>query len=98
LARSCRAALANVVEGIDVVLAPSTVGEAPEGIQATGDPLFNRMWTLLHVPCLHLPVGRGPRGLPVGVTIAGPLGADRATLLAADWIYTRLGPALGEID
>jgi Asp-tRNA(Asn)/Glu-tRNA(Gln) amidotransferase A subunit family amidase len=90
LARSCRAALANVFDDIDVVLAPSTVGEAPEGIQATGDPLFNRMWTLLHTPCVHLPVGRGPRGLPVGVTIAGPIGADRATLLAADWIHAKL--------
>jgi GTP-binding protein HflX len=88
----------EMLRAVDVVLAPSTVGEAPEGIQATGDPLFNRMWTLLHVPCLHLPVGRGPRGLPVGVTIAGRIGADRATLLAADWIYTRLGTAPGEID
>jgi len=91
LARSCRAALAGVFEGIDVVIAPSAVGEAPEGIHATGDPLFNRMWTLLRVPCVHLPVGRGPRGLPVGVTVAGPLAADRRTLLAADWILTRLG-------
>lgn len=91
LARSCRAALGDVFDGIDVVIAPSTVGEAPEGIHATGDPLFNRMWTLLHVPCVHLPVGRGPRGLPVGVTVAGPLGADRTTLLAADWIYGKLG-------
>jgi Asp-tRNA(Asn)/Glu-tRNA(Gln) amidotransferase A subunit family amidase len=91
LARSCRGALREVFDGIDVVIAPSAVGEAPEGIRATGDPLFNRMWTLLHVPCVHLPVGRGPRGLPVGITVAGPFGADRATLLAADWIYARLG-------
>lgn len=94
LAQSCRAVLANVFEDIDVVLAPSTIGEAPEGIQATGDPLFNRMWTLLHVPCVHLPLGRGPRGLPVGITIAGPSGADRATLLAADWIHAKLGQAV----
>jgi amidase len=91
LARSCREALANVFAGIDVVIAPSAKGEAPEGIHATGDPLFNRMWTLLHVPCVHLPVGQGPRSLPVGVTVAGPLGADRATLLAADWIFAKLG-------
>ena len=91
LARSSRAALGDVFDGIDIIIAPSTVGEAPEGIHATGDPLFNRMWTLLHVPCVHLPVGRGPRGLPVGITVAGPLGADRATLLAADWIYGKLG-------
>jgi amidase len=90
LARSCRAALAEVFADIDVVIAPSTVGEAPEGIHATGDPLFNRMWTLLRVPCIHLPVGRGPRGLPVGITVAGPLRADRTTLLAADWIHKKL--------
>jgi Asp-tRNA(Asn)/Glu-tRNA(Gln) amidotransferase A subunit family amidase len=91
LARSCRAALANVFDGIDIVIAPSTVGEAPEGIHATGDPLFNRIWTLLQTPVLHLPVGRGPRGLPVGITIAGPLASDRTTLLAADWIHSKLG-------
>ena len=91
LARSCRGALASVFDGVDVVIAPSTVGEAPEGIHATGDPLFNRIWTLLHVPVVHLPVGRGPRGLPVGITVAGPLASDRTTLLAADWIYAKLG-------
>ena len=98
LARTSRAALASVFEDIDVVLAPSTVGEAPEGIQATGDPLFNRMWTLLRTPCVHLPSGLGPRGLPVGITIAGPVGADRATLLAADWIHARLGGPITEPD
>jgi len=98
LARSCRGALGNMFDGIDIVIAPSAEGEAPEGIHATGDPLFNRMWTLLHTPCIHLPIGRGPRGLPVGITVAGPLGADRATLLAADWIYARLGPAAAIAD
>ena len=98
LARTSRAALADVFEDIDVVLAPSTVGEAPAGIQATGDPLFNRMWTLLHTPCVHLPSGLGPRGLPVGVTIAGPIGAERATLLAADWIHARIGRWDAELD
>ena len=98
LARTSRAALADVFEDIDVVLAPSTVGEAPAGIQATGDPLFNRMWTLLHTPCVHLPSGLGPRGLPVGITIAGPIGADRATLLAADWIHARIGRWDGGLD
>jgi Asp-tRNA(Asn)/Glu-tRNA(Gln) amidotransferase A subunit family amidase len=98
LARQSRAALTSVFADIDVVLAPSAVGEAPEGIKATGDPLFNRMWTLLHTPCIHLPLGLGPRGLPVGVTIAGPIGADRSTLLAADWIHARLGQGHTQLD
>jgi Asp-tRNA(Asn)/Glu-tRNA(Gln) amidotransferase A subunit family amidase len=91
LARSCRSALGGVFDDVDVVIAPSAAGEAPEGIQATGDPLFNRMWTLLGTPCVHLPIGRGPRGLPVGITVAGPLRADRVMLDAADWIYAKLG-------
>ncbi|MGH8712882.1 MAG: amidase [Casimicrobiaceae bacterium] len=91
LARNCRAMLADVFREVDVLLAPSAPGEAPHGIAATGDPLFNRMWTLLHTPCVHLPFAIGPRGLPVGMTIVGPIGGDRETLLAADWIDARLG-------
>lgn len=91
LAQRSRSALAEVFADVDVLLAPSTMGEAPHGIAATGDPLFNRMWTLLRTPCVHLPSALGPRGLPVGITIVGPIGGDRAMLLAADWIHARLG-------
>jgi Asp-tRNA(Asn)/Glu-tRNA(Gln) amidotransferase A subunit family amidase len=90
-AQRSRSTLTEVFADVDVLLAPSTIGEAPQGIAATGDPLFNRMWTLLHTPCVHLPSAFGPRGLPVGITIVGPIGGDRATLLAADWIHARLG-------
>jgi amidase len=91
LAQRSRATLPDVFADVDVLLAPSTVGEAPHGIAATGDPLFNRIWTLLHTPCVHLPCASGPQGLPVGITIVGPIGRDRATLLTADWIHARLG-------
>ncbi len=90
LTRVCRAMLPEVFKEFDVLIAPSTVGEAPAGIAATGDPLFNRIWTLLHVPVVHVPVGHGPHGLPVGVSVVGDVGADRATLRAAEWIHTRL--------
>jgi amidase len=87
LARRCRAMLPQVMESCDVLIAPSTMGEAPAGIQATGDPLFNRIWTLLRGPCVHVPIARGPHGLPLGVTIAGPMERDRETLLGAHWIH-----------
>ena len=89
LAARCRAMLPQVFDGLDVLVAPSAPGEAPAGIGATGDPLFNRIWTLLHVPCVHLPIARGPRGLPLGVTVVGLRGRDRETLLGADWIHAR---------
>ena len=66
---------------LDVVLTPSAPGEAPQGLHTTGDAIFNRMWTLLHVPCINIPACRGPNNLPVGVTLVGPRLTD-ARLLA----------------
>jgi Asp-tRNA(Asn)/Glu-tRNA(Gln) amidotransferase A subunit family amidase len=91
LTRACRAMLPEVFKAADVLIAPSAPGYAPAGIGATGDPLFNRMWTLLHAPVVHVPVADGPQGLPVGITVVGAVGADRAMLMAAEWIHARLG-------
>jgi Asp-tRNA(Asn)/Glu-tRNA(Gln) amidotransferase A subunit family amidase len=66
---------------LDVVLTPSAPGEAPLGLHTTGNAIFNRMWTLLHVPCVNIPACRGPLNLPVGVTLVGPRLTD-ARLLA----------------
>jgi Asp-tRNA(Asn)/Glu-tRNA(Gln) amidotransferase A subunit family amidase len=59
-------------ERLDVILTPSTKGEAPIGLHTTGDAVFNRMWTLLHAPNVGVPVCFGPTNLPVGVTLVGP--------------------------
>jgi amidase len=61
------------------------VGEAPLGLEATGDPAFNRIWTLLGTPCVSLPAARGPAGMPVGVQLAGRPGGDAALLAVAQW-------------
>jgi Asp-tRNA(Asn)/Glu-tRNA(Gln) amidotransferase A subunit family amidase len=91
LARDCRAMLSEVFDDLDVLVAPSAPGEAPTGIAATGDPLFNRIWTLLRVPVVHVPTALGPHRLPLGLSVIGPIGADRAALSAADWIHSRIG-------
>ena len=71
-------------ENVDILLAPSTEGEAPAGLDATGDPIFNRMWSLLGNPCVHVPQGMGPGGMPIGVTLIGPRWGDASTLAAAN--------------
>jgi len=93
LARECRRKLPQVFDGYDVLIAPSAIGEAPVGLQATGDPLFSRIWTLLRTPCVHVPCALGPRGLPLGVTVVGPIGSDRSTLVAANWVQSKIGLA-----
>jgi Asp-tRNA(Asn)/Glu-tRNA(Gln) amidotransferase A subunit family amidase len=70
----------------DVLLTPAATGEAPEGVDSTGDPTFNRGWTLLHVPCVTVPAGTGPKRLPVGVQIVGPRHHDAQTLAAATFV------------
>ena len=66
---------------LDVILTPSSKGEAPLGLHTTGDAVFNRMWTLLHTPNVGIPTCFGPTGLPLGVTLVGPRLMD-ARLLA----------------
>ena len=74
----------------DVIVAPSTTGEAPAGLEATGDPLFCRAWTALGLPCVHLPFARGAHGLPVGVQLVGRIGDDHRLLAFARWTHERL--------
>lgn len=90
LARNCRHMTTEILSRVDVLLTPSAPGEAPRGLDATGDPLFNRVWTLLHTPCVHLPFTQGPNGLPVGLQAVGAIGADRQTLLCADYLLRQL--------
>jgi amidase len=80
-AAAARAAVAPFFGDLDAVLVPAAPGEAPRGTDSTGDPVFNRPWTLLHLPCLTLPAGRGPNGLPLGVQLVGRPRED-ARLLA----------------
>ena len=91
LAMAARRALDAVFESVDVLLAPSAEGEAPAGLGATGNPIFNRLWTLLGNPCVHVPAGTGAHGMPVGVTVIGPRWADALTLSAAHTLELSLG-------
>jgi Asp-tRNA(Asn)/Glu-tRNA(Gln) amidotransferase A subunit family amidase len=79
-AERCRRALAEDLREFDFLLTPSAPGEAPASLASTGDPVFNRAWTLLGNPCVTLPFGRGPNGLPLGVQLVGALDGDAALL------------------
>lgn len=96
-AAECRAREAELFAGADILLGASAPGEAP--LRAvTGDPAFNRPWTLLGTPCLTLPFGAGPAGLPLGVQLIARRGADANLLAWARWAeraLTRATPRTG---
>lgn len=85
-----RRQLCAALENVDVLLTPSAPGEAPEGIAATGDPIFNNVWTTTHVPTVTLPVGTGAAGLPLGVQLIGRLHQDHRLLEIAGAVQRRL--------
>lgn len=90
LASRCRAMLDAAFGDRDVLVAAAARGEAPSGLASTGDPTMNVVWTLLHVPCISVPAGTGPNGMPAGLQVIGRIGDDGRTLACADWIHSRL--------
>ena len=74
----------------DVLITPSATGEAPAGLGATGDPMFCRSWSLLGLPCVHLPVAQSQHGLPIGLQLVGRHGQDHQLLAVAQWVHERL--------
>ena len=89
-AEGFRRNLDDLFQEFDVLLAPSAVGEAPEGLGSTGDARFNAIWTLAWTPCITLPAGTGRKGLPLGIQLIGPRFGDEALLDAAAWVEARL--------
>jgi Asp-tRNA(Asn)/Glu-tRNA(Gln) amidotransferase A subunit family amidase len=75
---------------IDVILTPPAKGEAPAGLDHTGDATFNLIWTYLWMPCVTLPFTRGPNGLPVGIQLVGRQHEDQRLLDIAAWVQGAL--------
>lgn len=92
LAASCRATFDTLAAPFDAVLTPSTTGEAPVGPENTGAAIFNRIWTLIHAPCVNVPGLTGPSGLPVGLTLTGPRYSDRRLIKMAVMLGAILSP------
>jgi Asp-tRNA(Asn)/Glu-tRNA(Gln) amidotransferase A subunit family amidase len=68
------------------LLTPAAASEAPEGIQGPSDLLFQRFWTMLHVPAITLPGFVGPQNLPIGIQLIGSQFADSKLLSVAGWV------------
>lgn len=81
------------MSGFDAWLTPAVPGEAPKGLDKTGDAVFNRLWTGLHFPAVTLPCTTGPAGLPVGIQLVAPRFADRRLLAVAAHVEAALSEA-----
>ena len=80
----------KVFDEVDVILTFAAPGAAPKGLASTGDARFNRLWTLMGVPCVNVPAHVAEGGLPVGVQVIARFGDDAGALAAARFVEDAL--------
>lgn len=86
--QTCLENLDQVFDGKDVLMLPSAPDVAPVLSEGTGDPIMSRAWTLLGLPSITIPCGRGDRGLPLGLQLATRPGEDEKLLAIASLCET----------
>jgi Asp-tRNA(Asn)/Glu-tRNA(Gln) amidotransferase A subunit family amidase len=92
LQRQCKDLLGEVFADLDMLLVPGATGAAPQSLQATGNPTFQRIWTAVGVPCLGFPAEWRDDGLPLGLQVIAAPGADRQLLSNAKAIVAPVAP------
>jgi Asp-tRNA(Asn)/Glu-tRNA(Gln) amidotransferase A subunit family amidase len=80
----------KVFDEVDAILTFAAPGAAPKGLASTGDARFNRLWTLMGVPCVNVPAYISEGGLPVGVQVVARFGDDAGALEAARFVEDAL--------
>lgn len=86
--RSYAAGIGKLFGEFDAILTPATPGVAPVG-EATGNPVFNSLWSLTGLPAVTLPLLSGEAGMPLGVQLIGAKGDDARLLRTANWLVER---------
>ncbi|WP_158285789.1 amidase [Pseudohoeflea suaedae] len=82
-AKRGRGATRKLFDEVDILLTPSAPGAAPEGLSFTGDPRFNKLWTLMGTPTVNIPCFKTKSGLPLGIQAVARFGKDRELLSVA---------------
>jgi Asp-tRNA(Asn)/Glu-tRNA(Gln) amidotransferase A subunit family amidase len=89
--RSLNGALDPVFDEFDAIMTPAAPGEAPHGLETTGDPIFCTLWTYLGTPAVTLPLLRSAAGMPLGVQLVGRRDGDARLLRTARRLVETLG-------
>jgi amidase len=90
LQQRLRADATAQLKGFDAILTIPATGEAPEGLDFTGDPVFCALWSFLGLPALTVPIARSAKGLPLGLQLIAPYKQDAHLLRTGRWVELSL--------
>jgi len=79
-------AQAMIDNNIDLWLCPPTIGPAPKGLDATGDPVMCLPWSQIGFPAINTPTTKNEDNLPMGLQLVGKWNADESLLAWAEEI------------
>ncbi len=85
-----RAAMAALLEDVDVLVLPVAPSTAPRGLESTGDSSLCAPASTTGLPAISLPSGLGEGGLPLAVQLVGRAFEEPALLSAAAWVEALL--------
>jgi Asp-tRNA(Asn)/Glu-tRNA(Gln) amidotransferase A subunit family amidase len=71
-----RRGIAEYFQRFDAILTATATGEAPEGLDFTGNPIFCSLWSFIGTPAIALPVNKSRNGLPLGIQLIGDYKED----------------------
>ncbi|GHD51374.1 glutamyl-tRNA amidotransferase subunit A [Thalassobaculum fulvum] len=89
------ASLEAVFERYDAILTPAASGPAPPGLDSTGSPAFNALWSFCGLPAVTVPLLQSYGGLPIGVQLVGRHGDDGRLLRTARWLAAAVSAQAG---
>ena len=83
-------AFAPMFEEFDAVITPAALGEAPIGLDSTGNPACSTLWTFAGMPTMTLPLLQGEAGMPLGIQVVSHRGDDARLFRNASWLTKHL--------
>ena len=69
--REFRRQAAELLDGFDALIMPSTHTTAPATLATTGTPHFQAPWSLARLPVVSIPCGVAADGMPTGIQLVG---------------------------
>jgi aspartyl-tRNA(Asn)/glutamyl-tRNA(Gln) amidotransferase subunit A len=88
--RIFRGEMSQLLQQVDVLLAPAATGPAPRDLSSTGDPSFNSPSSFAGLPAITIPSGLNRAGLPLAVQFMGSAWGEDRLLAAARWCEATL--------